>query len=63
MVEHVHILGGNGEVISHDLPLPYGLIDRIAHGDVKIVNADGSPISNRAASKPHKAARAASTED
>lgn len=62
MAEHVHILGGNGEVILHDLPLPVGLIDRIAHGDVTIVNADGSPISTRAASKP-KAARAASTED
>lgn len=41
MVDQVYVVGGNGELMLHDLPLPPGLADRIAAGDVKIVNIEG----------------------
>lgn len=44
MAETVHILCDNGSVMAHDLPLPSGIADRVARGQLKLVNEDGSDV-------------------
>lgn len=62
MAEQAYVRVGDGSVMVHDVPLPSGIADRIERGDLALVNADGSPMSNRAASK-QKVSKVASTED
>lgn len=38
----VYVRCDDGSVIEHDLPLPSGIADRVARGQLKLVNADGS---------------------
>lgn len=42
--EIVHVLCDNGSVMAHDLPLPSGVADRVARGQLRLVNADGSAL-------------------
>lgn len=42
--ETVYVLVDNGTVMPHDLPLPSGIADRVARGQLRLVNADGSAI-------------------
>ena len=42
--ETVFVLCDNGSVMPHDLPLPSGIADRVARGDLRLVNEDGSAI-------------------
>lgn len=44
MTEQVFVLCDNGSVMLHDLPLPHGIADRVARGDLRLVNEDGTPI-------------------
>ena len=44
MIEQVFVLCDNGMVMVHDLPLPSGVADRVAKGQLRLVNEDGSPI-------------------
>lgn len=44
MAETVFIQGESGSVIEHDLPLPEGVADRLRHGVIFLVDADGNPI-------------------
>lgn len=44
MSEVAYVLCDNGSVMAHDLPLPSGIADRVARGDLRLVNADGSPL-------------------
>lgn len=45
MTETVHVLCDNGSVMEHDLPLPAGIADRVARGDLRLVNPDGTDIT------------------
>lgn len=40
--ETVYVKCDNGMVMAHDLPLPSGIADRVARGQLELVNADGS---------------------
>lgn len=44
MAETVWVLCDNGTVMLHDLPLPSGIADRVSRGDLRLVNADGTPL-------------------
>jgi hypothetical protein len=44
--ETVHVLCDNGSVMLHDLPLPAGIADRVAKGQLRLVNADGTPLAD-----------------
>jgi hypothetical protein len=41
--ETVFVLCDNGSVMAHDLPLPSGIADRVARGQLRLVNEDGTP--------------------
>jgi hypothetical protein len=49
MIEQVFVLCDNGMVMVHDLPLPSGVADRVAKGQLRLVNEDGSPIVDQQA--------------
>lgn len=44
MAEQVFVHCDNGSVMPHDLPLPVGIADRVAKGQLRLVNEDGSQI-------------------
>ncbi len=44
--ETVYVLCDNGTVMPHDLPLPSGVADRVGRGELRLVNADGSPLAD-----------------
>lgn len=46
--ETVFVLCDNGAVMPHDLPLPTGIADRVARGQLRLVNEDGSAIQGDA---------------
>jgi hypothetical protein len=46
MAETVYVLCDNGSVMPHDLPLPSGIADRVGRGDLRLVNADGTPLAD-----------------
>jgi hypothetical protein len=46
--ETVYVLCDNGAVMPHDLPLPSGIADRVARGQLRLVNEDGSAIQGDA---------------
>ena len=50
--ETVHVLCDNGSVMEHDLPLPSGIADRVARGQLRLVNADGTPLAGPAPVPP-----------
>lgn len=43
MDETIHVLGEGGSIIPMDLPLPESIADRLTAGQLRRVNADGSP--------------------
>lgn len=45
MPETIHVRGEGGAVIAMDLPLPESIAERLAKGQLKRVNADGSPYT------------------
>lgn len=56
-METVHILCDNGSVIEHDLPLPSGIADRVARGQLRLVNADGTDLTEEVPAEPEAAAK------
>jgi hypothetical protein len=52
MTEKVYVRCEDGSVMPHDLPLPVGIADRVARGDLSLVNADGSPLGEVQAPAP-----------
>lgn len=45
MTKSIHVLGEGGTVITMDLPLPDHIEQRITKGQLRRVNADGSPYT------------------
>lgn len=45
MAETIHVRGEGGQTIEMDLPLPEPIADRLAKGQLRRVNPDGSPYT------------------
>ncbi|KUN92038.1 hypothetical protein [Streptomyces caeruleatus] len=48
MAETIYVRGEGGAIFVMDLPLPEAIADRLAKGQIKRVNKDGSPYSGAA---------------
>jgi hypothetical protein len=55
MAETIYVRGEGGGIFAMDLPLPEAIAERLAKGQIKRVNRDGSPYSG-AAPAPARAA-------
>lgn len=45
MAETIYVRGEGGAIFAMDLPLPEAIADRLAKGQIKRVNRDGSPYA------------------
>ncbi|MDT3395439.1 hypothetical protein RKE29_02030 [Streptomyces sp. B1866] len=52
MAETIHVLGEGGMVFPMDLPLPEAIADRLAAGQLRRVNPDGTPYTDPATAAP-----------
>lgn len=43
VTDTIHVIGEGGVVFEMDLPLPEGVAQRLERGDLRRVNADGTP--------------------
>lgn len=48
----VYVRCDDGSVIKHDLPLPSGIADRVARGQLRLVNADGTDPADEPVPEP-----------
>ena len=62
MPETIHVRGEGGAIIAMDLPLPEPIAERLEHGQLVRVNADGSPYYGTPAPAPAPAQGSALTE-
>lgn len=60
--ETVHILCENGSVMVHDLPLPWGIRDRIDKGLIRLVDPRAGAVAIEAPAPAEESAPAAEPE-
>jgi len=51
MASQEHYLGEGGQVITFDLPLPEAMQQKVTRGQLRRVNADGSPFTEPSEAK------------
>lgn len=56
MAETIHVRGEGGAIFAMDLPLPEGIEQRLAAGQLRRVNPDGSPLTEGRTPRPSTSA-------